>query len=56
MEGSLEPGDLLHQYQFLSLGCCAQISSCPVLRKVLTQQSHNTEVANYKLSFQLEPM
>ena len=56
LEGSAEPGDLLHQYQFQSLGCCAHLQSYGLLRKVLSEHPHNTEAINYKLSYQREPM
>ena len=55
LEESQDPGDLLHQYQFFSLGCCARIDSCQELRRILTLKPHNTEATNYKLSYKVEP-
>ena len=56
VERSTDPGDLLHMYQFLSLGCCAKIQSCPRVRRVLAEKPHNSEATNYKLSYLRESM
>lgn len=51
----MQPQELLHQYQFLSLGCCYLIESRPQIREVLTSCLHNSEAVNYKLSYMREP-
>ena len=54
-EESLSPQDLLHQYQFLSLGCCYSIESKPLIYEIITSGQHNSEALNYKLSYTVEP-
>lgn len=50
-----DPISLLIQYQFLSLRCCAGVQGHPDIRTLVQEAHHNTEVQNYKLSFEREP-